>query len=254
MPEPAIGFTASCINTAASTRRRNWHSDSVLPVSGDLPRRLRAVGQPARGKQPFNRRALLLSPVVWVAVELARTRITGFPWDLLGTTQVDNIPLARIATVTGVYGLSFEIMVVNAALAAAYLVQREKRKRLVVATAIAALYLASGTIGSCARQFPRTKRSPGPGKCAHSRRRRLDQGVFQRHLARFEPRSALVHGGASSPRLDGVAGIAGAVLPSDPLFRDAVSNVARQAQHVAADRQHRNSQCQRDARAAHGDL
>ena len=41
---------------------------------------------------------LLLAPAVWVAVELARTRITGFPWDLLGITQVDNIPLARIAT------------------------------------------------------------------------------------------------------------------------------------------------------------
>ncbi len=75
---------------------------------------------------PVNLRALLLSPVLWVAVELARTRITGFPWDLLGTTQVGNIPLARIASVTGVYGISFEIMLVNAALAAAFLVQRKK--------------------------------------------------------------------------------------------------------------------------------
>ena len=74
------------------------------------------------GGSPFNLRALLLSPVVWVAVELARTRVTGFPWGLLGTTQVDNIPLSRIASVTGVYGLSFEIMLVNAALAAAFLV------------------------------------------------------------------------------------------------------------------------------------
>ena len=67
--------------------------------------------------------------MLWVAVELARTRITGFPWDLLGITQVDNIPLTRIATVTGVYGLSLEIMLVNAAFAAAFLVRREKRKR-----------------------------------------------------------------------------------------------------------------------------
>src|SRR5229473_5344213 len=34
------------------------------------------------------RGALVLSPFVWVAVELARTRVTGFPWDLLGTVQV----------------------------------------------------------------------------------------------------------------------------------------------------------------------
>src|SRR5207247_3498163 len=80
----------------------------------------------------------------WVGVELARTRITGFPWDLMGITQVDNIPLARIATVTGVYGLSFEIMVVNMAVAAAFLVRREKRKPLLLAALGAALVLQSG--------------------------------------------------------------------------------------------------------------
>jgi apolipoprotein N-acyltransferase len=98
------------------------------------------------GDSPFSRRALLLAPVVWVAVELARTRITGFPWDLLGTSQVDNIPLARIATVTGVYGISFEIMVVNAALAAAVLLRREVRKPLLLAGILAALILQSGRL------------------------------------------------------------------------------------------------------------
>ena len=44
------------------------------------------------------------------------------PLDLLGTTQVDNIPLSRLATVTGVYGISFEIALVNTAVAAAFLV------------------------------------------------------------------------------------------------------------------------------------
>jgi apolipoprotein N-acyltransferase len=96
------------------------------------------------GESPFSRRALLLSPVVWVAVELARTRISGFPWDLLGTTQVDNIPMARLATVTGVYGLSFEIMVVNAAVAAAFLVGREKRNTLLAAGLAAAVVLQTG--------------------------------------------------------------------------------------------------------------
>ncbi|MGA8149652.1 MAG: apolipoprotein N-acyltransferase [Terriglobales bacterium] len=98
------------------------------------------------GNSRFSRRALLLAPVVWVAVEVARTRITGFPWDLLGTSQVDNIPLARLATVTGVYGLSFEIMVVNAALAAAFLVQREKRKMLLAAGISAAVFLQVGQL------------------------------------------------------------------------------------------------------------
>jgi apolipoprotein N-acyltransferase len=96
------------------------------------------------GQSSFSRRALLLAPVVWVAVELARTRITGVPWDLLGITQVDNVPLARLATVTGVYGLSFEIMVVNAAVAAAFLVPRQKRKLILWASLGAAVVLQSG--------------------------------------------------------------------------------------------------------------
>src|SRR5271163_2529443 len=58
--------------------------------------------------------ALLLVPFAWVAVELARARITGLPWDLLGTAQVDNPLLTRLAPFVGVYGLSFVIAAVNA--------------------------------------------------------------------------------------------------------------------------------------------
>jgi apolipoprotein N-acyltransferase len=96
------------------------------------------------GSSPFSRRALLLAPAMWVAVELARTRITGFPWDLLGIAQVDNIPLAHVTTFTGVYGLSFEIMVVNAALAAAFLIRREQRKVLLLAALGSAVVLQAG--------------------------------------------------------------------------------------------------------------
>lgn len=56
---------------------------------------------------------LWFAPFVWVAVELARARITGFPWDLLGYTQVDNLTLSRLAPWTGVMGLSFLVAAVN---------------------------------------------------------------------------------------------------------------------------------------------
>jgi len=98
------------------------------------------------GADPVSRRALVVSPFAWVAVELARCRITAFPWNLLGTCQVDNIPLARIATVTGVYGLSFEIMLVNSAFAAAFLVRREKRTPLLLAALTAVLALQAGRL------------------------------------------------------------------------------------------------------------
>ena len=57
--------------------------------------------------------ALLSSPLLWVAVELARDRITGFPWDLLGYMQVDNLALDRLAPWTGVFGLSLLVAIVN---------------------------------------------------------------------------------------------------------------------------------------------
>jgi apolipoprotein N-acyltransferase len=58
--------------------------------------------------------AMLLSPFLWVAVELARARITGFPWDLLGNAQVDNPLLTRLAPWGGAYALSFVVAGVNA--------------------------------------------------------------------------------------------------------------------------------------------
>jgi apolipoprotein N-acyltransferase len=93
-----------------------------------------------------DRRALLATPFLWVTVELARTRVTGFPWNLLGTAQVDNISLSRITTWTGVYGVSFEIMLVNVAVAAAFLVPRKKRNTLLMASFAAAAVLQAGRL------------------------------------------------------------------------------------------------------------
>jgi apolipoprotein N-acyltransferase len=178
------------------------------------------------GDSHFSRRALLLSPVAWVAVELARTRITGFPWDLLGISQVDNIPLARIATVTGVYGLSFEIMVVNAAFAAAFLVQREKRKQLLLATLGAAVVLQSGqlipsppipaehTATLVQANVPILEGSDWTREYFNSTLRDLSRVSFT---------------GQNSSHLVVWPESPAPFYTSDPLFRDAVSNLARQA-------------------------
>ena len=93
-----------------------------------------------------NRLALATAPFLWVAVELARNGITGFPWNLLGTAQVDNISLSRITTWTGVYGVSFEIMLVNVAVASAFLVPRKKRNALLLASLAAAAVLQAGSL------------------------------------------------------------------------------------------------------------
>jgi apolipoprotein N-acyltransferase len=94
----------------------------------------------ARRQTDGLRRALLVSPFLWVAMELARARITGFPWDLLGTAQVDNIPLSSLGTLTGVYGVSFIIALVNAGMVAAWLSPPLRRRRLVpIIVAVAAM-------------------------------------------------------------------------------------------------------------------
>ncbi len=58
--------------------------------------------------------ALIFSPVLWVAVEFARARITGFPWDLLGYTQIENSSLTPLAAWTGAMGLSLVVAAGNA--------------------------------------------------------------------------------------------------------------------------------------------
>jgi len=62
------------------------------------------------------RGALLVSPFAWVAVELARARITRFPWDLLGYTQIDNLFIVGMAAFGGVMFISLVIAAVNAAI------------------------------------------------------------------------------------------------------------------------------------------
>jgi apolipoprotein N-acyltransferase len=194
----------------------------------------------------FNRRALLLAPFAWVAVELARTRITGFPWNLLGISQVDNIPLSHIATVTGVYGLSFEIMVVNTALAAAFVLrtergQRSKRKPLLLATVSAIVVLQAGRLIS-----PPVVPTDHTARLVQQNIPVLQGGDWTKEYfegtLRDLSRISLSAPGANSSGPDQPP--ASSVHPdlivwpespapfysTDPMFRETVSNIARQAQ------------------------
>ncbi len=84
--------------------------------------------------------ALLISPLLWVAVELARARITGFPWDLLGYTQIDNLFLTRLAPVTGVMGMSLVIAAINALWFWRFRVQTGKRRWIGAAIAVVLIF------------------------------------------------------------------------------------------------------------------
>ncbi len=105
----------------------------------------------ARRSTLGNRKPLFMAPFFWVAIEFFRDRVTGVPWQPLGGAQVDNIPFARISQVTGVYGLSFAVMLVNCAFVAALLLQGRRRKNLLISTIAAAVALQ---IGVFARPAP----------------------------------------------------------------------------------------------------
>ena len=98
----------------------------------------------ARRSSLGNRRPLLLAPFFWVAIEFVRDRVIGVPWQPLGGAQVDNIPFARISETTGVYGLSFAVMLVNCAFTAALLLYGRRRVNLLVAAAAATIALQMG--------------------------------------------------------------------------------------------------------------
>jgi len=59
----------------------------------------------------------LFAAFLWVALEYLRSKaLSGFPWCLLGYTQYENGLLIQLTDLTGVYGLSFLIVLTNAVL------------------------------------------------------------------------------------------------------------------------------------------
>jgi len=187
----------------------------------------------AAGPGRDNRTVLVAAPFLWVAVELARTLVTGFPWNLLGTAQVDNISLSRITTWTGVYGVSFEIMLVNVALAAAFLVPKKKRSTLLIASLAAAAVLQAGRLVE-APAIPVDRAAllvqeniPVDANWTRDN--------FQRTLHEL---TDLTVKAASNSAADSKTGKVDLIVwpespapffSSDPLFRDPVSQMARQA-------------------------
>jgi apolipoprotein N-acyltransferase len=182
-------------------------------------------------KDSHPRLALIAAPCLWVAIEWARTRISGFPWDLLGVTQVDNIPLTRIATVTGVYGLSFEIALVNVAFAAAFLVPRGRRKTLLSASLLAAFLLQVGRWAS----FPPVRgdrtaillQQNLPVADTEAWTKDHYDSIFREFSAQ-----SLQASPPPSRRPDLIVWPESPApfFTNDPLLRDAISNLARQSQ------------------------
>ncbi|MDO8603225.1 MAG: apolipoprotein N-acyltransferase [Candidatus Omnitrophota bacterium] len=98
----ALYFGAFGFILRARSRRINWIALDSAPSASRLSSSIN----------------FLLIPVIWVILEYiqANIPIMGFGWALLGYSQYRNLPLIQIADFSGVYGVSFVIMMVNVAI------------------------------------------------------------------------------------------------------------------------------------------
>jgi apolipoprotein N-acyltransferase len=61
--------------------------------------------------------SLVTISAIWVLLEYLRSHLlTGFPWALLGYSQYLNLSIIQIADITGAWGVSFLVVMVNVAL------------------------------------------------------------------------------------------------------------------------------------------
>ena len=89
---------------------------------------------------------LMILPFAWVTMEILRSLGSlGFPWINLALTQTDYLSLIQIADITGTYGISFWIILINIGI---YLtiISASKSKYLAVTSLIFILMFGYGFI------------------------------------------------------------------------------------------------------------
>ena len=71
----------------------------------------------------------LLAALLWTGLEYIRTyAFTGFSWGALGYSQFKNLNLIQVADFTGIYGVSFMIVLVNSSIAFFWIKKKTKPK------------------------------------------------------------------------------------------------------------------------------
>jgi apolipoprotein N-acyltransferase len=115
--------------------------------------------------QRFGGAGLLMAPATWVAAEYARAHVFGgFPWIPLGNAVVSLLPLAQLASVSGVYGLSWLLALLHALIA--YVAMTGGRRRVVAAGAAVVLLLIVSLWGAARLRDNRLTREGTPVRVA----------------------------------------------------------------------------------------
>lgn len=107
---PIVGWLALSAYTALYTGLWVWLSWRLCPTPrGETGDGWSLQLQRFAGLRWAQRARWALScAALWVALEMIRARfLSGFPWSPLGASQIKMLSLIQIASVTGVYGVSF---------------------------------------------------------------------------------------------------------------------------------------------------
>lgn len=84
----------------------------------------------------------LSAPLVWTLLDYARSHLlTGFPWEQLAHSQFLSHGVTQIADITGTYGITFAIVMINAVLYDLFS-HRSRRGAMIAESVIACLLIA----------------------------------------------------------------------------------------------------------------
>ncbi len=120
---------------------------------GWLTQRLLAISDKRLANRYWLFAALFGLPAAWCLLEYLRSVfLSGFGWNLLGHTQWNWIRLIQIADITGVYGVSFLVVLTNVALCLAFSLRSAAQRKAILGIAGLCLIapLAYGSL--CLRQ------------------------------------------------------------------------------------------------------
>ena len=76
-------------------------------------------------------REIVSAPIIWTCLEYGKSHLlTGFPWENLACSLHRMIPVVQIVDLTGIYGLTFLIVLVNCIIYELIGITRKSRKRV----------------------------------------------------------------------------------------------------------------------------
>jgi apolipoprotein N-acyltransferase len=98
------------VSSSETARPTQFKTQNPIPENRDLKLETRNSKLETYLPQSWSLRMVwaFVCAAIWVALEMFIARIFGgFPWNLLGDSQFQILPLIQIASFTGVYGVSF---------------------------------------------------------------------------------------------------------------------------------------------------